>query len=95
MPEVIYEMLTDDFYGGSVPTTSIDADQFEAAALTVIDEDLGVSIFFDDDGTVRGTIGKLMPYIDGAVTLTNGKFGMKLINDVYALMAHTGVDINV
>jgi hypothetical protein len=23
------------------------------------------------------------------------KFGMKLINDVYALMVHTGVDINV
>lgn len=79
LPEVIYEMLTDTFYGGSVPTASVEADQFEEAALQIIEEDLGVSIFFDDDGTVRGTIGKLMPYIDGAVTITNGKFGMTLI----------------
>lgn len=75
-------MLTDTFYGLGVPTASVTAQEFEDAALEIIDEDLGLSIAFDDDGTLRGAIGKLTPYIDAAVKLNNGKWGIELIRKV-------------
>lgn len=82
LPEVLYEMLTDTFYGLGVPTASVEAQEFEDAALEIITEDLGLSIAFDDDGTLRGAIGKLTPYIDAAVKLNNGKWGIELIRKV-------------
>lgn len=95
LPEVLYEMLTDTFYGLGVATTSVEAQEFEDAATTIISEDLGLSIAFDDDGTLRGAIGKLTPYIDAAVKLNNGKWGIELIRKVslVGLTAITDADL--
>lgn len=79
LPEAIYEILTDTFYGMGIPTASIDFDQFAAACAQIVTEDLGVSISVDDETTVRSLMGKLLPYIDAALTEENGIIGITLI----------------
>lgn len=77
-PEIVYEALTDSFWGLGISAGYIDTASFVAAAETVITEGLGISPSIDDNTTVRELIGKLLSYIDGAIYWEAGKIRIKL-----------------
>lgn len=79
LPEVIYDLLTNEIYSVGIDAGRIDTDQFVAAAETIIEEGIGVSPQLDDVTTVRDFIATLLHYIDAFLVYQAGKIGIKLI----------------
>lgn len=81
LPEVLYDILTHPRYGARVLAERIDKDSFEAAAETIIGEDLGASPVFREAATLREAVAKLLTYMRGVRYFTGGKIALKLIRD--------------
>jgi len=79
LPEALYEMLTDTFYGMGIDTNQMNFDEFAAACAQIVTEDLGLSFSIDDETQVRALIGKLLPYIDAGFNESNGLIGIRLL----------------
>jgi hypothetical protein len=78
LPECVYDLLTNPVYGAALPAGKVDVDTFVAAAEQVIDEDLGVSPLLESTADLRGVLGTLLAYGNGAVASKNGKVQMLL-----------------
>jgi len=79
LPEVIYEWLTNTFYGAGIPAAHVNTSSFVAAAETVIAEGLGVSPFTDENLSLGELLNKLNPYIDCHLFFNEGQIHLKLI----------------
>lgn len=78
LPEVIYDWLTNAFYGSGISVDDLETQEFVDACQTVIAEGMGASPWTDSVTTVRDFIGKLLPYIDASMKFDAGKIGMVL-----------------
>jgi hypothetical protein len=63
----VYECLTDVDYGLGIPAARMDAASFEAAAVTLAGEGLGISMQFDTQASADNLIGELLRHCDGLV----------------------------
>lgn len=73
VPEIIYNLLTDQVYGAGIPASHLDTDSFTSAAEQLITEGLGISPNFSKNQTIRAVIADLMPYINGSIFYDGGK----------------------
>ncbi len=78
VPEIIYDLFTNETYGAGLATSAVQTSDFVDAAETIIDEGLGVSPDIDQTESVRDLVGKLMAYIDGFVYFNGGKLRLAL-----------------
>lgn len=79
LPEVLYNIYTDTFYGAGIPTARVNATSFETAGEVIITEDLGASPFLDEFITMREWVGGLLGYIDAFPKFIDGKIELQLI----------------
>ncbi len=81
--EMIYECLTDDWWGLKVSPAEINLESFQAAAQTLFDEGFGLSIQVDARQPTDETIADILRYIDADVD-TNPLTGLLELNLVRA-----------
>lgn len=82
---IIRECLTDPDWGMGYAEADIDDDSFEAAADTLWDEKMGISLIWDRQVAIESFIMEIIKHIDAAlyVDRTTGKFVLKLIRADY------------
>jgi hypothetical protein len=82
---MIRECLTDPDWGMGYLSADIDSTSFEAAADTLYDEGLGMSLLWDRQITIEAFIQEIVRHIDAAlyVDRKTGKFVLKLIRADY------------
>lgn len=83
--EILYEIMTDNFWGANISPSLIDAASFKAAGLTLKTENLGMSLIIDTQSTIEDILNDVKRYIN-ATLYTNpatGLFELKLIRDDY------------
>ncbi len=61
----VYELLTNADFGLGLPTATMNAASFEAAAATLAAEGLGISMQIDVQGTADQLIGEILRHCDG------------------------------
>lgn len=83
--EIIYEILTDTWWGLKVATGDIDVPSFQACAATLFSESFGISLIAGDSPAGTDTIQEVLRYIDGAVYTdpVSGKITMSLVRKDY------------
>jgi hypothetical protein len=83
---IIRECLTNNEWGMGYAEADIDDDSFIAAADTLFDEQLGMSLLWDRETTIEAFIDEVVRHIDAAlyVDRRTGKFVLKLIRDDYS-----------
>ena len=83
----VYEIMTNTFWGAGVPTSAIDTASFVAAADTLFNESLGISMLIDSPGTAEGMMAEILRHVDGVVFIDpeTGKFSMKLARADYVV----------
>lgn len=64
---IIYDVLTNVDYGLGIPGAVIDAAAFQAAAVTLAAEGLGVSMMFDTQASADQLLGEVLRHCDGLV----------------------------
>jgi len=81
----IYEILTDAFWGLGMDPSLIDVDSLIAAADTLFDEGLGISLNIDTPGSAFDVGGEILKHIDGLLVQhpTTGKLALRLIRPDY------------
>lgn len=82
---IIYECLTNTDWGMGAPSTSIDVSSFEAAAQTLFDEGLGLSLLWAQQSTIEEFVSIIINHIEAALFINprTGLFTLKLIRDDY------------
>jgi len=82
---IIRECLTDPDWGMGYAESDIDDTSFAAAADTLYDEGMGISILWDRENTLEAFVQDIVRHIDAAlyVDRSTGKFVLKLIRDDY------------
>lgn len=82
---IIRECLTDGNWGMGYPESEIDDQSFTAAADTLYDEGMGMSILWNQQTSIEDFVGEVLRHIDAAlyVDSTTGKFALKLIRGGY------------
>jgi hypothetical protein len=82
---IIRECLTDPDWGMGYAESDIDDTSFIAAADTLYDEGMGISILWDRENTLEAFVQDIVRHIDAAlyVDRSTGKFVLKLIRDDY------------
>lgn len=82
---IIRECLVDPDWGMGYQASDIDDTSFMAAADTLFNEGLGISILWDKSMTIDEFIKEIVRHIDAAlyVSRTTGKFVLKLIRNDY------------
>jgi hypothetical protein len=82
---IIRECLTDSEWGMGYAEADIDDDSFLAAADTLFNEQLGMSLLWDRETTIEAFVDEIVRHIDAAlyVDRRTGKFVLKLIRDDY------------
>lgn len=81
---IIRESLTNPVWGLGHPEFDIDDDSFMAAAQTLADEGMGMSLLWDGQKPVEEFIDDIMQHIDAALYIGNdGRFVLRLIRDDY------------
>lgn len=82
---VIYELMTDTYWGLKISPGLIDVPNFTAAAVTLADEGNGFSFLQNDDITADELLAELERQIDGKVFLNRalGLYQVKLARDDY------------
>ena len=63
----VYEALTNVDYGLGIPTVRMNAASFEAAAVTLAAEGLGISMQFDTQATADQLVGEILRHCDGLI----------------------------
>lgn len=79
LPECLYEFLTNELYGPGIDAADLNTDDFETAANTIIEEDLGVSPNLDDTLSLREFIGKCVNYLDAMPIRKDGQISLLLV----------------
>ena len=82
---IIRECLTDPDWGMGYPEADVDETSFAAAAQTLFNEDLGLSITWATETTIESFVSEVIRHIDAAlyVDRVDGKFHIKLIRNDY------------
>lgn len=82
---IIRECLTDPDWGLGYADSDIDSTSFTAAADTLYDEQLGMSLLWDRQKSIEDFIQDVVRHIDASlyVSRTTGKFVLKLVRDDY------------
>lgn len=93
----IYELLTDRVWGACVLPTDIDVASFVAAAETIYDEGLGMSMIYNGASTARDMIAEILRHIDGCMFSDpeTGLITLKLARadyDINTIPVFTGKD---
>ena len=83
----IFEIMTNTFWGASIPQSAIDVPSFVAAANTLHAEGLGISMLIDSAGTADAISAEILRHIDGVVFIDpkTGLFTMKLARNDYVV----------
>lgn len=63
----IYELLTDQRWGGTIPSTEIDLDNFRAIAGQLYDEGMGISMLINSSRTAKDAVAEILRHIDGVM----------------------------
>lgn len=86
---IIRECLTDKTWGMGYPEADIDDTSFTAAALTLFNENFGLSMLWSESMQISDFIGTVLDHIDGSlyVRRTDGKFVIKLARADYTVSA--------
>lgn len=84
---IIRECLTDPDWGMGYQEADVDDTSFTAAADTLFDENMGISLLWDRQTAIEGFIQEILKHIDAAlyVDRVTGTFVLKLIRDDYVL----------
>ena len=84
---IIREALTNATWGGGVPITLLDDTAWRAAALTLFNENFGISIIWLQQVTIEKFIENILNHIDANVFVNRrtGLFTIKLLRDDYVL----------
>ncbi len=82
---MIYEAITDATWGSGLPTTMVDAANFQAVGDTLFDEGFGLSMVVDAPASATDLIRDILRHIDGTLYTdpTTGKLKLKLIRPDY------------
>src|SRR5690625_1332051 len=81
---IVRESLTNPVWGLGHPEIDIDDDSFMAAAQTLADEGMGMSLLWDGQKPVEEFIDDIMQHIDTTLYIGNdGRFVLRLIRDDY------------
>jgi hypothetical protein len=82
---IVRECLTDTNWGMGYPESDIDDTSFAAAADTLFDEGMGVSILWNQQTSIEDFVGDILRHIDAAlyVDRSSGQFVLKLIRADY------------
>lgn len=64
---LIYDLLTNVDYGLGIPGAAIHAAAFQAAAVTLASEGLGVSMIFDTQASADSLLGEVLRHCDGLI----------------------------
>lgn len=82
---IIYEVLTDTEFGMGVPAASLDSAAFTAAADTLFDEELGLSLLWVQQATGEQFVQEIIDHIEGVVYVdpNTGLLVLKLIRGDY------------
>lgn len=85
---IIRECLTDSVWGMGYNDADIDDTAFEAAADTLFDEDMGISILWEREQPLEDFIGEILRHIDAVlyVSRVTGRFVLKLIREESAAL---------
>ena len=80
---IIRECLTDTNWGMGYAETDIDETSFAAAAQTLFDEGLCISLLWDREVTIEDFVGEVLRHVDAVlyVSRRSGKFVLNLIRD--------------
>lgn len=82
---IVRECLTDPDWGMGYPEEDIDDASFAAAADTLFDEEMGISLLWDRQTSIEDFVKEIVRHINGAlyVDRVTGKFVLKLIRKDY------------
>lgn len=82
---IIYQAMTDPNFGMGYPATAFDQGVWQAAADQLYDESFGLSIWWEDQSTVKDFAQGVLDTINGAIrlNLSTGLFELRLIRDGY------------
>lgn len=82
---IIRECLTNNDWGLGIVDEEIDEDSYIAAADTLYDDRMGISILWTRSSSVEDFIGEILRHIEAESVINNstGQFGLKLIRDDY------------
>lgn len=84
---IIYQCLTDSEWGMGYPTTAIDNDSFAAAADTLYAEQFGLSMLWNQQGTIESFVQIVLNHVGCTLTIDqrSGLFKLKLLRYDYVL----------
>ena len=84
---IIREVLTDTVWGLGYAAGDVDDTAFTAAADTLYDEGLGLSVLWDSQSTYEEFLQSVLRHIDGVlyVDRTTGKWVLKLLREDYSV----------
>lgn len=84
---IIVETLTNGLWGMSYNLADIDTTAFEAAADTLYDENLGLSMIWDYSSKIEDFLQNVLKHIDGVLYIDRytGRFVLKLIRNDYVI----------
>lgn len=90
---IVYQCLTDDKWGMGYSPSDVDDASFTAAADKLYTEGFGLSLVWNQQTTIEGFIQFILDHINGTLrlSLSTGKFGLKLIRDDYVVGSLTEV----
>lgn len=84
---IIHECLTNTEWGMGSPNSAIDMDSFGAAAQTLYDESMGLSLQWTKQLTIEAFISEILDHIEATLFINprTGLITLKLIRDDYSL----------
>lgn len=82
---IIYDCLTNEDWGMGAPTTALNTVVWQAAAQTIFNEGLGLSLGWFAQSTIEDFVGEILDHIQATVFVNpaNGLFEIKLLRDDY------------
>lgn len=92
----IYDLLTAVNYGLGIPPTLIDAANFQAVAVVLAGEGLGISMQFDTQGSADQLIGEILRHADGVLYAdpSTGLWTIKLARADYDASTLPALDVD-
>lgn len=84
---IIAELWRNDFFGGSIPDLLIDFDSIEAAAKTLYEEGMGLSILRNESSDISELVSNVLKHIEARsiVDVVTGKLTLKLVRKDYVV----------
>lgn len=86
---VIVDLMSNEEYGLKIPLDTFDLQNFEAAAMRCLQENIGISVLYDTQSEASELIRDILRHIDGVMYTdpTTGKMKIALARDDYDLDA--------